>query len=57
MVTIKKNVKPDQDIVSAVHAAGEWPGTRVLNDIVETPTMRPDGTIVQAPGYDPATGY
>jgi hypothetical protein len=51
------DVKPDEDIVSAVLASGEWPGTRVLNGIIETPIIRPDGTILQTPGYDPHTGF
>ncbi len=29
---------------------------RVLTDLVETPTLRPDGTVLDAPGYDAPTG-
>lgn len=29
---------------------------RVLNGVVHTPTVRPDGTIITRPGYDDATG-
>ena len=50
-------VKPDDDVVTAVRVAGEWPGARVLNGVSETPLLRADGSIVQAPGYDAATGY
>jgi putative DNA primase/helicase len=35
-------------------------GDRVLmplEGILQVPSMRPDGTIIEAPGYDPATGY
>jgi hypothetical protein len=49
--------KPDKDLVAAVHGAGVWPGMRTLKGIIETPLMRPDGSILQTPGYDPATGY
>ena len=33
---------------------GDWE-FRVIAGIISTPTMRPDGTILQAAGYDPAT--
>jgi hypothetical protein len=33
-----------------------WPGVRALLAVVSSPTLRPDGTILQTPGYDPATG-
>jgi hypothetical protein len=42
--------------VSAVHARGEWPGIRHLEAVVDYPVLRPDGTILCQPGYDPATG-
>jgi hypothetical protein len=32
------------------------PNVRRLRGIVHTPVLRPDGTILEAPGYDPATG-
>lgn len=35
-------------------------GTKILNpleSIIECPSMRPDGTIIEKPGYDRATGY
>jgi putative DNA primase/helicase len=34
---------------------GEW-RTPVLTGIIETPTLRPDGSILDRPGYDEATG-
>lgn len=33
-----------------------YQGVRVLTDLVETPTLRPDGTVLDAPGYDASTG-
>jgi Domain of unknown function (DUF3854) len=42
--------------VGAVHARGDWPGLRHLTGVVEAPVLRPDGTILDTPGYDPATG-
>ena len=32
------------------------PSPRVLRGLIEAPAMRPDGTVITAPGYDPATG-
>jgi hypothetical protein len=34
----------------------DTPNLRPLNAVTHTPTMRPDGTIHDAPGYDDATG-
>jgi hypothetical protein len=42
--------------VGAVHARGTWEGIRHLEAVVEYPILRPDGTLLQEPGYDPATG-
>jgi hypothetical protein len=49
-------VHPAQWLVAAVDARGEWPGIRPLNAISDVPVLRPDGTLWQTPGYDPATG-
>jgi putative DNA primase/helicase len=62
----KKNTKegwkdvsamPTDDIVADVLHRGQWPEVRVLAAISETPLLRPDGSIVQVPGYDPETNY
>jgi putative DNA primase/helicase len=50
-------VLPPKDVLSAVHSRRQWRGVRHLVGVVTTPTMRPDGTIVQDPGYDSSTGY
>ena len=42
--------------VRAVVSRGHWPALRPLIAVAEAPTMRPDGTIITEPGYDPATG-
>jgi hypothetical protein len=42
--------------VDAVLARGTWPGIRTLTGVVETPVLRPDGSILSVPGYDVATG-
>jgi hypothetical protein len=50
-------ILPTDEIVSAVHKRKQWDGIRSLVGITETPTLRPDGTIMQTPGYDPMTRY
>lgn len=52
-----KSVLPPDDVVGHVHDVGQYPGIRLLTSVVETPTLRADGTIMQKPGYDSTTGY
>lgn len=47
---------PPQQVLSAVLAGSEWPDLQVLVGIVGTPVLRRNGTLLQAAGYDPATG-
>lgn len=47
---------PDK-VVAAVGARAEYPGIRPIVGILEAPSLRPDGTLLQEPGYDAATGY
>ncbi len=47
---------PPDSVVRAVHGRGAWGGFRTLFGITETPCLRGDGTILDRPGYDPATG-
>ncbi len=37
-------------------ARGSWPQLRPLEGIVESPVLRADGSVLDRPGYDPATG-
>lgn len=48
---------PSESAVAAVLDDGSWPDVRLLIGLTETPMLRPDGTILQTPGYDHATGY
>lgn len=50
-------IVPTDEIVGAVRKRSNWPGIRTLIGIVETPTLRSDGRIVQTPGYDRVTKY
>lgn len=47
---------PPSWAVGAVAARGLWPPLRPLEAVVETPVLRPDGTVLDQPGYDVATG-
>lgn len=45
-----------QRIVAGIAARREWPGLRRLaSALVVTPVLRPDGTVLQTPGYDATT--
>lgn len=45
-----------QWVVSAIGARRHWPGLRPLTALATTPVLQPDGTVLETPGYDPATG-
>lgn len=47
-------VAPPVNAVQDVMTVGDWPFP-ALDGVIESPTMRPDGSIVLAPGYDAAT--
>lgn len=47
---------PPRDVLGAVLSPAEWPGLDVLTGIVGMPVIRRDGTLLQEPGYDRATG-
>lgn len=46
---------PPMWCVKAIAECGEYPGFRPLDGVVETPTLRPDGSVFDEPGYDPQT--
>ena len=47
--------QPPRDLANCVLALGAYPGGRELAGIIEAPTLRPDGSLLDVPGYDPAT--
>ena len=49
--------EPTRSVVDGLHAAKSWPGLRGLKGIIEAPSLRPDGTVLDVPGWDPATGF
>lgn len=52
----EKLVHPPDWAVGEVDARGEWPGMRPLEGVTESPVLRADGTVLDAPGYDRDTG-
>lgn len=51
------HIPPPSGSVKAALERGYWPGVRPLRGVVEAPSMRPDGSIIQDAGYDRATGF
>jgi hypothetical protein len=54
---VDEEVSPPGHVLAAVLARQSWTGLPVLRRIISTPVLRPDGTLLQTPGYDPATGF
>ncbi len=48
------HIAPPDTIVKDMLALGEWPFLP-LDSIIEVPVFRPDGTLIEIPGYDAAT--
>ncbi|MFB6396811.1 hypothetical protein [Polymorphospora lycopeni] len=53
---VEEEVTPPRDILSSVLAGKTWPKVDALRGIIGAPVLRRDGTLLQRPGYDPATG-
>lgn len=51
-----KTVHPPRWLTRALLARGSWPELPKLAGLVEGPVLRPDGSILEAPGWDPSTG-
>src|SRR6185437_6375827 len=54
--TYEEEVTPSPAALTAALAPKEWPHLRSLLGIVGAPVLRPDGSLLQTPGYDQATG-
>lgn len=52
----KKAAKVPRDMATQIVARKHWPGMRKLEGVVAVPVLRPDGTVLDRPGYDEATG-
>lgn len=52
-----KQTLPPDAVVNGVLTRGFWRGVRPLSGVTTSPTLRPDGTVLQNAGYDKATGF
>jgi len=52
--TFKDPVPPPYEVVRDILSLSSWP-LPVINGLIECPTIRPDGSILTDPGYDPST--
>lgn len=52
----KPAIFPLESAKVVARAADDAPRLRELHGVVHTPTFRPDGSLITAPGYDDATG-
>jgi putative DNA primase/helicase len=52
----EKPAHPPDWLVPQVMSRGNWPCLRTLEGVIECPTLRPDGSILDRQGYDEATG-
>jgi hypothetical protein len=55
-VPYREEVTPPTPVLAAALAQKTWPKLRPLHGIVGAPVLRPDGSLLQDPGYDQATG-
>lgn len=53
---VRKPCAPMISHLRAVASSSYWPGVKPLNGVIGTPTLRPDGSLIQDCGYDEATG-
>jgi hypothetical protein len=50
-------IDPPKEVVEQIAAmTDQWPFPP-LRSLIDTPTLRADGSLLQTPGYDPASGY
>ena len=55
-VVVEEERTPPRDALASVLAAKTWPHLAPLRGVIGAPVLRRDGTLLQAPGYDPTTG-
>ena len=56
METFEEEVTPSREALNSVLAGKTWPNVPALRGVIGAPVLRRDGTLLQQPGYDPATG-
>jgi hypothetical protein len=52
----KRAALPPAWVVEGIVARDTWPQLRALEAVTESPILRSDGTVLDAPGFDPDTG-
>lgn len=52
----EEETTPGPAVLSAALAGAEWPSVPTLAGIIGTPVLRRDWSLLQHPGYDPASG-
>jgi hypothetical protein len=50
-----RNIDPPNEVVQKLLAKATWPRLPHVVGVVTVPTLRPDGTVLSEPGYDPVT--
>jgi hypothetical protein len=53
---MEEEVTPPREALTSALARKTWPNVPPLRGIIGAPVLRRDGTLLQTPGYDPATG-
>lgn len=53
---VRKACAPMVSTLRAVASNTYWPGVKPLTGVIGTPTLRPDGSLIQECGYDESTG-
>ena len=48
---------PPNEVVHAILDRGQWDGIRPILGILEAPSIRHDGVLIEAEGYDEASGF
>lgn len=54
--TVSIPASPTVDTCKSVLSSTSWPGLPPLLSLISAPAIRPSGTVLQVPGYDPDTG-
>ena len=52
-----KVVKLPRDVSDQITDVSHWPEIPMCAGVINTPTMRPNGTLISSPGYDEETKY
>lgn len=53
---VERAAHPPTWLAPEIEDRKHWPGVPHLEGVVDSPVLRPDGTLLDRPGYDPSTG-